>query len=58
MSTSEQERVRRIKENMFGRHFVWDPANKTVNAADYKDPDDPSLRATEADLGHAFCYGG
>lgn len=58
MSDTEQERVKQIRNNTLEGRFVWDPLNKVVRDADHRDPDDPSLKATVADMGHSFDYRG
>lgn len=62
MSSTEQERVKRIMDNMFGtvggKRYGWDPMSKMVDAGDYKDPDGPSLPVTEEDMGHSAGEGG
>jgi hypothetical protein len=54
MSSTEQERVRRIVDGLFGgKRYGWDPVSKMVDAGDYKDPDGPSLPVTEEDMDHS-----
>jgi len=57
MSGTEQERVKRIMDNVLGtfggKRYPFDPVRKMVDAGDYKDPDQPSLPVVDKDMGHA-----
>ena len=62
MATSEQDRVRQIRNgcilgNQAGERFGWNDVRKTIEPADYMDPDQPTLPVTVADMGHAASRG-
>jgi hypothetical protein len=62
MGTTEQDRVRdiesRVLGNIGGRQYGFDELNKTIQSADYRDPDKPKMPVTEEDLGHSAVRGG